>query len=593
MGMEESKTGRSGRNEEKTVAVRGNAAREGMLRVLLLNFESGSYGYRMISACLKESGFDVYNVFMGGHETKDGWKVSEAEVRSFDTLLGLIKPQMVGLSILTLMDHPNAARITDFVKSKTGIPVVWGGVYPTLMPRYCLENSAADYICIGEGEETVVDICNTLRNEEPADDIAGVMGRRNFSYARRKPVKNLDNLPIQDFGNEKAFCIREKGAIYEGDPLLNGFFMHGDGNYPTRASRGCPFQCTYCTIEAMKKLYDPGTYLRRRSVDGLMEELKRILAVKPELNYISFWDEIFPSRQEWIEEFSEKYRKHISLPFSIFSSPFTINEKCIASLVAAGLDAVYIGIQSASEKTRREVYGRTETNETVFNNHRILSAHKGLDIVYDFIIEHPWESPTELEETFNMVMAFKKPFQIKIRGLILFPRTDLEKRAIQEGYMKEGELANDMVNDPAAFGRLFNWSKSIPLQKNIQRAFWLFLITCAVNGDIPENLLKYLAGANFLRNHPELLTGNLVMDMSTNAEFASQLSSKFKSSRILKLLPFVGASLDKAPTSGRTMKTYFYGYLFFRIVGNMPSVISKSVSNVFSGGDRGTPGRVD
>jgi radical SAM superfamily enzyme YgiQ (UPF0313 family) len=85
----------------------------------------------------------------------------------------------------------------------------------------------------------------------------------------------------------------------------------------------------------------------------------------PSCSRVSFTDDNFPSTPAWIEEFSELYRKHIGLPFRIWFHPNTLKEKQIESLAAAGLRWAKVGIQSASDQTRRQVFGRRESREAI------------------------------------------------------------------------------------------------------------------------------------------------------------------------------------------------------------------------------------
>jgi radical SAM superfamily enzyme YgiQ (UPF0313 family) len=553
-----------------------------MSKIVLINFVSGTYGHRMVSAVLKKSGFDVYNIYMGGTILQDGGKVSEKELQSLDGLLDDIKPDMLGISVLTMFEHLNSEILTGRIKKKYGIPIMWGGAYPSLMPEFCMERSGADYVCVGESEQTVVELCRNVTAGKPAAGVAGVMTRESRTYWPPTAAYELDTLPFQDVSNEGACSILSDGAIKEGDPMLNGLYIHGDKVYTTRTSRGCPFKCTYCCINAQKKLYEKGKYLRQRSVDNVMEELRRYMEMMPECRSVMFWDEIFPFNTAWVEEFAGKYKKNFGLPFTVYFHPATTRKANVDLLVEAGLCRVMVGVQSASETTRRDVFQRPETNEQIYAAHEGFSSHGELRIAYDFLIDHPWESPTELEDLLDFVLKLKRPFELNMHSLILFPTTELAKRAVKEGRIKEEEIIVSIISDQTSSTHRYHWIRGVPKQVEMKRAYYLFLIMSAMNPKIPIELIRFLGNSSLLKKHPEIITDNVIIDMRDERAFAGFVQAMIDKHGFIKKLfggiPFLDKSVKGIPESRKSLLGYFYGYLAYRFVRKLPAVMVSELS---------------
>ncbi|MGA2687136.1 MAG: cobalamin B12-binding domain-containing protein [Candidatus Korobacteraceae bacterium] len=108
-----------------------------------------AYGLRILSACLKHIGCRVQLVFLPrilGEIYPD---------RVLDQIVQLSAGSaLIGISVMS-DDFENAVRITQRLKRSLLTPVIWGGMHPTLQPKECLEH--ADIVCIGEGEETLVE----------------------------------------------------------------------------------------------------------------------------------------------------------------------------------------------------------------------------------------------------------------------------------------------------------------------------------------------------------------------------------------------------------------------------------------------------
>ena len=137
------------------------------------------FGLRTISACLKQAGHDVNLFFLVKEFYK---KYSET---AMNNLVKLTKgSELVGISVMTNF-FDNAIQITQKLRNNYDFPIVWGGIHPTIRPEESLDY--ADMVCIGEGEETIVELADKIQNKQYYYDIKGM----GFNNKGKKIVNGL------------------------------------------------------------------------------------------------------------------------------------------------------------------------------------------------------------------------------------------------------------------------------------------------------------------------------------------------------------------------------------------------------------------
>lgn len=445
-----------------------------------------SPGVRSISAHLRANGIDTRLLFLPNLYAK---RVLQEfmEPYSDDVLNGVAElcsnVDLVGISLMT--NHfDRAVQLTSHLKENTDVPVVWGGIHPTIRPEECLEQ--VDIVVRGEGEGAMLELAQRIANGEPYDDVENLCLKTGGGI-RQNPVrpliKDLDSIPPPDFDNPDYYVynpassrfavpdqeilmqIHGKGALYE----------KGEFNYGTITSRGCPFNCTYCGNSALVKLYGKKGYMRRRSVPHVIAELEAIKKRYGFINQMGFFDDSFlAGTTEEIRDFAERYKKAINLPLFCLSTPKNITPNKLELLVDAGLVCLQVGIQTGSDRVNA-MYNRGVKNAEVIRAAAVINSHAGrLHPIYDVIVDNPYETTKDRIDTVKLLMKIKKPFTIQVFSLTLFPGTELYERASQDG-MIEDEL------------------------KQIYRKFYMerdgryaTLLIALVNRGAPTSLMRFL-----------------------------------------------------------------------------------------------------
>jgi len=187
-------------------------------------------------------------------------------------------------------------------------------------------------------------------------------------------------------------------------------------------------------------MYKGIRYFRTRSVDNVIRDLKKIKDNFASCGKIWFNEADFLAgkSQEYIEDFSGRYKAEVGIPFGIWSDPNCVNKDNIGSLKNAGLLWINIGTVNANENIQKGVYNRVATADRYISSARILHEN-GLKIEYDFILCNPYENDDDIINTIKLIISFPKPFRTVIYSLAYFKGTALYKKALADGVIKEDD----------------------------------------------------------------------------------------------------------------------------------------------------------
>mgnify|MGYP001576261117 CR=1 FL=1 len=407
------------------------------MRITLISLypDLKAFGLRTLSACLKKEGHDVQLIFL---QKRFNEKYKD---RDLNLLVEISKESdLIGISLMTNF-FDSAVQITQALKNNCNIPVLWGGVHSTIRPEECL--NYADMVCVGEGESSLVELAKRIKEGENYYDIRGIWFKDKLKIIKNQAsslVPELDAIPYQDY-DFKTHYILDKGHFYQMDAeRLN---RDWSGTYTTMATRGCPFGCSYCCNNTFNRMYAGQKLIRKRTIDNIMRELVEVKNRLPFIDCILFDDDAFLllySESE-IYEFCERYKKEIGLQLRITGiAPSALTRNKLSLLVDAGLITIKMGIQSASERTKR-LYGRFHSNDEVEKAARIINEFKYKIKMphYDIILDNPWETNEDLIETLMFLAKIPPPYQVQYFSLTFYPGTELYEKA-----KRDGIITNDL-----------------------------------------------------------------------------------------------------------------------------------------------------
>lgn len=395
-------------------------------------------GLRVISALLRQAGYTVDLVFLHGNlSTADHpAPYTSTDENLLIELCKQLEPDLIGIGVTTSFLHRLVRKVTTSIRAAIDTPIVLGGTHVTIMPERCIDYS--DYLCIGEGEMTMLHLAECLRKDNAGDleNVPGLVYRLDGSVqwnSQRCPIKDLDHLPYQDIDPDDKFLI-ECGKIVESDPILE------QSTYPTYASRGCPFSCSFCSRDLINDAGGLTRAVRFRSPEHVIGELELAKQKCLNLRTIRFWDDTFPIRPSWLQEFTQLYKDRINLPFGIWLHPKSVKPEAIRTLKQTGLVMVDMGIESGSQRVRREIFNRPESQEDVTIASRVLADCQIKEVTFDLILEHEYEQVEDKQETLELLLGLEKPFKLNMHGLSYLPKTALTEQAIKDGFVSEDDL---------------------------------------------------------------------------------------------------------------------------------------------------------
>lgn len=384
-----------------------------------------SLAVELLSGFLKKHGYEVEVIFDPRLFLSEAIQVKKIATL-FDTSREIVqqiiekKPDLIGFSVFTL-NYQRALELAKKLKQhNTQIPIIFGGIHPTSVPEVVIKEKCVDIVCVGEGEEALLELLDSFKNKRQRVDIKNLWFKRNGEIVKnpcRPLIGDLDSLPFPD-----------KDIFYN---IYPGFMK----DYYTISSRGCPFACTYCANNVLRSTYSGlGKSIRRRSPENIIKELvwakERYVSKK-----ITFVDDVFVQDTDWLERFVSEYKKKVNLPYVMLTHPRFVTPEIVKLLVNSGCYLLAFGIQSASEKTRVEILKRFETNKEI--EEATKNCHKvGLKFSVDHIFNIPGEGIREHEEALRFYNQIR-PSIINTYWLQYFPKTEIINTAIEKGAIKE------------------------------------------------------------------------------------------------------------------------------------------------------------
>ena len=369
------------------------------------------------SLCFDPQLFD--DTFLHNRVLKRRFDFSDDIVDELKTLA----PDLIAFSVVS-DNYPWAIHLADKIKRVLDVPIVFGGVHPSSVPEYVIEQPSVDYVVVGEGEGALVDLADNLNDTAACRKIPNIWtkkGKEVIQNEVRPLVEDLDTLPQPD-----------KEIFYDKLPYLQE-------GYITLTSRGCVNKCTFCNNSLYKNtIYrGKGRFFRRRSPDNVLEELKNAKERYP-YTAVHFWDEIFISDKKWLVPFLEGYKKEIDLPFTCCIHVNFIDEEVVSLLKDANCWQAIMGVQSLNEDLKKRILNRRETNQQVRRTIRLL---KNAEILT--ICENMLALPTQTEEDLINMLRFyneTRPNRLSLYFIRYYPKTEIIHTALEHNILTAADV---------------------------------------------------------------------------------------------------------------------------------------------------------
>ncbi|KPL23681.1 MAG: hypothetical protein AMJ75_05615 [Phycisphaerae bacterium SM1_79] len=365
-------------------------------------------GIAYIASCLKSSGFDCQIFDACFHS----WSQSELLFR-----IKNYKPDVIGLTAMT-HEVKQAATIAAQLKAEMDTPAIIGGCHITALPEKTLEEFGTfDYGIYGEGENTIVELLESLQQKSTAaqlNNIKGLVFRNNGQIVINEPrpfmtSAELDSLPypsLDSYYPSNIRALKSKNCYYV-----------------IMSSRGCPYNCAFC----MRVL---GRKIRRRSPQNILQEIEFAIE-RYGAHTINFADEIFLFDNQQTRDLLQLFIQR-DIPKRIKWSALTranfVNRDLIELAKKAGCFRLEMGVESGDDKILKAV-GKGITVNQVRNAVKSIKE-AGIPLCTYYILGHPGETTETLKRTADLAVELNT-YSIAVGLMVPYPGTKIFQMALQ------------------------------------------------------------------------------------------------------------------------------------------------------------------
>ncbi|MBZ0251963.1 MAG: B12-binding domain-containing radical SAM protein [Candidatus Methylomirabilis sp.] len=332
----------------------------------------------------------------------------------------------VGISSMTGPQIGWGLKASEIVKSvRADLPVVWGGVHPTLRPEECLSDPRIDYCVLGEGELTFADLVEKLVREEPLGNMEGVayVGDDGSVVVNERPAF----IDLNDVGIPPYHLVDH--TKYTHTP-----FRMGERSIAVLTSRGCPFRCAYCySVVFDKRRWRP---LTAENTVAMFEHLVETYNTRS----FVLLDDMFVTDVKRVRAICEMLREK-NLGLTIHNANIRIDAVCrmdqdlLNLMREVGFTKIFVGAESGSDEILKGIDKDSRVKHLLEGNRKLQEA--GIVPVYAFMAGFPFEKPENVKETLRtMAQLHDDNPTMYTYGLSLFspfPGTRLFDLSVERG----------------------------------------------------------------------------------------------------------------------------------------------------------------
>ncbi len=359
-------------------------------------------GLIYISTYLKENGIanEVYDTTFSNKKA-----LLKYLTQSQPDILALYTNLMTKLNVLEI--------IRETRKLAKDCRIILGGPDVTYNTDNYLKNGA-DFIVIGEGESTMLELVNAIKTNTAFADIDGLAyldesGKEHKTNPRTK-LRDIDQLPIP---NRDAIDISKYTKVWKD--------FHGQSALNVSTQRGCPYTCKWCSTAVYGQSY------RRRSPEKVVAEIQ-LIQEKYDPDTIWFVDDVFTVSHKWLNAFSEELEKQkVRVKFECISRADRMNAEVISILKRAGCFRVWIGAESGSQKIIDAMDRRVSVEKVreVIQETRKAGIEAGTFIM----LGYPGETKEDIKETIHHLKVsnpdhFTITKAYPIKGTVLYEEVE-------------------------------------------------------------------------------------------------------------------------------------------------------------------------
>lgn len=365
------------------------------------------YGLLYIASFIEEEGHEV-KVYDSNLKKRD----ISGELRKF-------QPDIVGLSVMTGPCISDAIILSKAVKSfDNNLPVVWGGVHPTILPEQTLKEDFIDFIIRGEGELTFLGLLGATKqgNFSKVSGLSFKKNGRQYHNPQRRKLIDMDKLP---------------------DPSWHLIDMKKYG-MTINTSRGCPFDCSFCYN---KRMY--GKTWRGLGAERIIKQMT-ILNEKYGFDKINFLEDNFTFNKKRLTDFCGIFRDTgLEISWSCESRPGYLKSETYKEMKNSGCAWMGFGVESGSPRILKLISKGITVNQIL----KTFKACNENGIFADAYVM--CNLPTETVGDFKLTLKLLEKIKFRFCDMMIYrpyPGTELYDFCIENGLFEKPERLEQWIN---------------------------------------------------------------------------------------------------------------------------------------------------
>ncbi|HSV29858.1 MAG TPA: radical SAM protein [Candidatus Omnitrophota bacterium] len=344
--------------------------------------------------------------------------------------------KVVGISVIFTHEWPAAVRLISLLRAaRPDVTIILGGEHVSAMPEFCLSTAPADIAVMGEGEETIVHLLDALDKGEDITAIPGTAARKGNRIVvnpRRPRRTDIDSIPWPAWHH---FDLE----TYHRHRFVGG--MDSDHvTVPILATRGCPYQCTYC---ASVRMWSP-RWIPRDPIT-VVDEIEHYVRKFGARNF-PFQDLTAILKKDWIIAFCQEVeRRGLEITWLLPTGTRleAVDREVAVLLKRSGMVSMAFAPESGSDTTRRLV--RKKMGADALYEAIGAAGSAGLNVALFLVVGFPHETPEHLAENYPFVDRLRETpvNDLSVTSYMALPGTELfdnlydsGKLAIDRGWFR-------------------------------------------------------------------------------------------------------------------------------------------------------------
>ena len=370
---------------------------------------------------------DDYDVEIFDQALHSNWKAALKNIINSNTLI-------VGIHAMAGYQLLHAQEVSEFIKSICNVPVIWGGVHPSLIPETVLREPCIDYVCVGEGERTFPELVKAIQLKKDISSVKGIYYRKNNRniFTGEREAVDLNDLPELPYHLLKVFDYNVSGGTR---------FDESELKLSMETSRGCVNDCIFC--------YNPVFNKRKWRAQDASRVVERIefLVKNYHATYLDFIDDAFFTDLGRVEKIAKLLiAKKINIKWFLqgvdIHKLMQVDDAYLNLLDKAGCRVMRMGAESGSARLLNQMQKKSSIDEVIKVNKRLCNTN--IVCYYYFTIGMPKETESDLKKTVDLMLTLLADnSQARIMSAFCLtpqPGTRLLEVAQKEGFSLPGSV---------------------------------------------------------------------------------------------------------------------------------------------------------